>query len=620
MSIRESLLANEGGGDRGDNASFHDEYTDSTETRPTSEMVNIASKNADGHGYDDNGDSHHGGNGELDGSGQVKPMPKTLWTPIRTFGAIAALVCYVLMQFIRIETPTDDEFVKKFKKADFRRVNECFAILLPMVFMWLFNVFPPNVTALFPLVFMPILAIQDSTSVAKIYLNNVSLLFIGLFMVATAMEVCNLHRRFALATLNAVAKTPATFMLSFMLPPFFLSFVSSNAGATALMLPIAVASMEATIRNAEENGDLEEVKNLKWFEKGLYMSIAYSATIGGVTTIIATPPNAIVVTEVEKERYPEITFAQWMGAFLGLGIVLQVCNFLIMFATYGRNVKRIDRTFIAREYSKLGPMNRDEKVVGLTFFVLVVWMVIESFTTKQVFGSCKLVNRTDHNVEAHHECIEEGGEWKGTFKNGSICILCGMFLFLVPSVIDKRRSLLTWKQASAGIPWGLLMLLGSGNALSQAFQETQTTVYIATYLEPLGKLDLLPITLIVSTIVAFLTELASNTATTSILLPIFIQFANNNNRHPLCVGLTCALSASMAFMLPIATPTNAVALGSGRLAFTDFIRVGWKMNFLGVLCVSAFVCTLGDQFFGLTNPEEAWKKNWACKSTNTTCP
>jgi solute carrier family 13 (sodium-dependent dicarboxylate transporter), member 2/3/5 len=138
----------------------------------------------------------------------------------------------------------------------------------------------------------------------------------------------------------------------------------------------------------------------------------------------------------------------------------------------------------------------------------------------------------------------------------------------------------------------------------------------------LGSWGLMPLALVTATMVAFLTELASNTATTRILMPIFIQFANDNNRHPLLVGLPCALAASMAFMLPIATPTNAVALGSGKIEFTDFIRAGWKMNFIGIALVTLFVCTTGNWMFGLDDPAEGFKKDWLCNrpGSNMTCP
>ena len=413
---------------------------------------------------------------------------------------------------------------------------------------------------------------------------------------------------------------PKTFMISFMIPPFVLSMFSSNAGSCALMMPVALASMQATIKNAKSRGDHEQVKALEWFEKGLYMSIAYSATIGGVATIIATPPNAIVVAKAEENDYPDVTFGQWMGAFMLLALFLEVACFFVMYGTYGRGVKAIDRSFIELEYNKLGRMNRDEKIVGATFFVLVLWLIFESFTTKQLFGICKIDGNAHHNVETHGHCREKGGKWSGTFQNGSITILLGLFLFLIPSVKDPRRNLLSWKNASAGIPWGLLMLLGSGNALSLAFDKTSTTVYLATFLEPLGQASLFWLVTIVVTLVAFITELASNTATTNILLPIFLKFSNVNNRHPLLLAIPCALAASMAFMLPIATPTNAVALGTNKIPFTGFIRAGWKMNVTGIILTIFFVCTLGNWVFEFENVPEGYRTKWACKESNATCP
>lgn len=411
-------------------------------------------------------------------------------------------------------------------------------------------------------------------------------------------------------------------MLSFMLPPFFLSMFSSNTGSTALMLPIAMASMEATIRNAESNGDTDEVKALHWFEKGLYMSIAYSSTIGGTATIIATPPNAIVVATAENAGYPEVTFAQWMGSFMGLAICLEAACFAVMFFTYGRQVRTIDRKFIETEYAKLGPMNRDEVVVLLVFTVLVLWMILESFTTKEMFGQCTRNGTVEDHISGKSACLAADGKFKSTFGNGSIAIVMGLVLFFIPSVIDRRRNLLTWKQASAGVPWGLMLLLGSGNALSLLFDKTKTTTYLATFLEPLAEYSLFALTLIVTTVVALITELASNTATTNILLPIFLEFANLNNRHPLILAIPTALAASMAFMLPIATPPNAVVLGTGKVAFTGFVRAGWKMNLIGIALTTLFVCTVGNWMFGFDDTPKGYQKDWACRKPNATmaCP
>lgn len=545
-----------------------------------------------------------------------------MWPPTRVLGFSLALVSMVLLLFfVEISTPKEKEFVERHPGVSFDRVNVCLALLVPMIFLWLFNVVNPNLTAMLPIALLGLYGIADTSKTASLYFNNISMLFVGVFMVATAMEASNVHRRFALHIVSRIGKTPATFMLSFMLPPFFLSFFSSNTGMTALMLPIAMSSMTNLIENAD--GDEEEIKALKNFEKGLYMAIAYSATIGGTATIVASPPNAIVVNKAEEMGLPDVTFMQWMGSFLPMAIVLEICCFGVMYMTYGRQVTRISTAYVEKEKKKMGKINRDEKVIAALFLFLISWMILEEWTSKKWFGTCTINKKIDYSVRNKDACDAiPSAIWSGTFKNGAIALVCGTFLFFIPSVIDRKRNLLNWKLAESGIPWGIIMLMGSGNALSYAFKDTNTTKWIAEFLRPLGDLPFFWLVLIVVTLVAFLTEITSNTATTNILLPIFIEFADQNNRHPLSLAIPCAQASSMAFMLPIATPPNAVVLGTGKVAFLGFVKAGWKLNFIGIACVTIFTCTMCDFVFGLSSPSEQYQVNWACRQPNATmaCP
>ena len=228
----------------------------------------------------------------------------------------------------------------------------------------------------------------------------------------------------------------------------------------------------------------------------------------------------------------------------------------------------------------------------------------------------------DFDILDKYECQAVKGAWKGTFGTGAISLVCATVLFLVPSIKDPSRNLITWKLAESGIPWGIIMLMGGGNALSKAFKDTNTTTWIAGFLAPLATLHPTVLILIVTTIVAFLTEITSNTATTSILLPILLSFGDDNNFHPLLLALPTALAASMAFMLPIATPPNAVVLATGKVPFLGFAKAGWKMNVAGILLTTFFVCTTGTAVYSLLDAPEEFRVKWACKQPNATmaCP
>lgn len=538
---------------------------------------------------------------------------KNQWPITRIVGCALAIVSFIVLLCIEVEST---------EKNDFSQVNDCLAVLAPLVFLWLFSVFSPTVTALLPIPLYALLELDSSSNFAKTYLTDIGILFVGVFICCTAMEACNVHLRFALYVIDAIGKTPALIMVAFMIPPWFLSLFSSNAGVCAMILPVAMATMETSIRKAEEEDDKENVKGLKQFEKGLYMAIAYSATVGGVGTIIATPPNALVVENVENRYGVSMSFGDWILAFIPLSMVLQVACFCIMYFAYGRNVKTIDRSFVKSEYKKLGRPSFDEKVVSVVFFTMMLWMVLHEVTTKAWIGKCTIDEEVDASILNKYDCESKKGKWKTTFGTGAIAFTCSLVLFLIPSKKDPSRNLINWKMAESGVPWGIILLMGGGNAINKAFKSTDTTVWIANLMAPLAELNTVLLVFMITFIVAFLTEITSNTATTSILLPILLEFGDTFNFHPLLLGLPCALAASMAFMLPIATPTNAVVLGSGKVPFLGFVKAGWQMNIAGILLTTFFVCTTGAAVYSLYDAPAEFRVKWTCMQVNATikCP
>eukprot|EP00943_MAST-04B_sp_MAST-4B-sp1_P008804 g8804.t1 len=537
------------------------------------------------------------------------------WPTSRIVGVVLAVVMFTIFAFVEIETPEDSD-------VSFKKVNRCLSVLFAMIPLWLFSVFSPNLTAILPIPLFALYELGSSTAYAGKYLTDIGVLFIGVFIVCTAMEACNVHKRIALSIINAIGRSPATILLGFMIPPWFLSLFASNAGMCAMILPIAMATMESTIKDAEEKGDEEEVKGLKIYEKGLYIGIAYSATVGGVGTIIATPPNGVLLDQVLARYNESLSFGGWLAAFFPLSIVLEMCCFGIIYFTFGRSVKKVNRDFIDREYARLGKINRDEKVVCAVFVFMLFWMVLHEFTTKQWIGNCTVKGKLRDDILDKYACDTADGKWKTTLGTGAIGFICSTILFLVPSQVDRNRNLINWKMAESGIPWGIILLMGGGNALSKAFKDTKTTVWIANFLKPLAQVGQVWMVLLITTLVAILTEITSNTATTSILMPVLMAFADQNQFHPLLVATPTALAASMAFMLPIATPTNAVVLGSGKISFLGFVKPGWKMNITGILLVTVFVLTTGSLVYEFNNVPDAYRVNWPCMKPNATtaCP
>ena len=455
------------------------------------------------------------------------------------------------------------------------------AVALLMAAWWMTEIIPLAVTALIPVALYPLLGIMNGKAVSSVYFNHLIFLFIGGFLVALAMEKWNLHRRIALRILLWIGTTPALILLGFMLATAFLSMWISNTATTMMMVPILLS----IIAKMEE---FQSRKQLEGFEKALLLGIAYAASIGGVATLIGTPPNPILVRvlKIHFPQAPEISFAQWMIFALPLAIVLLILAYLYLYGAFLRHSKRIavSKQFIRDEYRALGPMHYEEKWV-LALFILLAFLWL------------------------FRRPIDLGGwhipGWSSLFKHpkwitdGNVAMLIGVLLFVIPARNKvKGPFLMDWKTAER-IPWGIILLFGGGFALAEGFKESGLSEWIGRHLTGLQHVHPLLILLIIVATITFLTELTSNTATVETFLPILAALAGAIRINPLFLMIPATIAGSFAFMLPVATPPNAIVFGTKRLRIADMMKAGFWLNIIGILVLTLFAYFYMTKVYGI---------------------
>ncbi len=557
---------------------------------------------------------------ELLASGATPDSAKSSFTLKRRLGLIVgSLIFTFMLLFFRI----DDE--------KFNQVPQMLACLLLMITFWVTELVNPSTTSMLPLVLFPILGISSGGEIAKAYMSDLSVLFIAAFTMAAALELVNLHRRIALNLVKLFGTKPVGLLFGFMLPAWGLSLFMSNSGTTALMLPLAQGVIDSTLATTKS---VEERKNIEQFGKGLMLGVAYSTTIGGTGTLVATPPNGVLMQLTLGTYGYQITFGNWVGAFGLMTFSLLLCCVGVIYFFFGRTIRtRLSSVIIDEEIKKLGNITRDEKVVAICFIVALFSVVLLAQIIDPYHGKCSacslaLVEQTYGNSTAlgsdakdfcatvtdAYACTAIAGHWSGFMGTGTYFLLATTPLYVIPSKVQRGKPLLPWKFAISKIPWSVILLIGGGLAVSKGFKVTHASSYIADFVRPLGALEPFYAVLLIIGIVSFLTEITSNTATTSILVPIMFKVADENKRHPLLYGFAVSMGACMAFMLPIATGPNAVLYATGKFkGFFGFAKPGFVMNTCGIVLSTIAVFTTANLIFGLTDTEHIdpkFKKFW----------
>jgi sodium-dependent dicarboxylate transporter 2/3/5 len=448
------------------------------------------------------------------------------------------------------------------------------AVAALMAILWITEAVPLAATALIPIVAFPLLGITDTGVIAKSYVNSIIFLFIGGFLIALSMERWNLHRRIALNIIHLIGRRADLLVLGFMAASAFLSMWISNTATAVMMLPIGLA----IITKMEDAFGKEKTHQLTL---ALMLGIAYACSIGGVATLVGTPPNLVFI-RIFHEMFPEaepISFGQW----LILGIPYSLCLLAITWFLLTRVLCRfdrgivLDRSVVRRELAELGPVSPEEKRV-LGVFVLTVSLWI--FRRDLDLGILTIPGWSDL--------------WTGFrgVDDGTIAIAMALLLFVLPASRGDRPRRILQADVFGRLPWGIILLFGGGFALASGFGISGLSQHLGELFRSFDGVPVFLQILLICLAMTFLTELTSNTATISMLLPILFSWAVSMEVHPLFFAIPATISASMAFMMPVATPPNAVVFGSQRIRIAEMARCGLLLNLVALSLTLLFAYLL----------------------------
>ncbi|MCP4313777.1 MAG: SLC13/DASS family transporter [Bacteroidetes bacterium] len=459
-------------------------------------------------------------------------------------------------------------------------VTATLAVAVLMAIWWISESIPLAVTALVPLVLFPALGVLDGKAVSEVYMNHIIFIFIGGFVMALAMEKWNLHRRIALKLLVLIGVSPGRILVGFMATSAFLSMWISNTATTMMMIPIVMS----IITSLEEG---LEKKAVTRYATGLFLAIAYSASIGGMSTLVGSPTN-LVCPKILTLLYPgspEISFTSWMAFALPISAVMLVMVWLVIHLIYRpkEKWKQLDRDHFKKAYRDLGKASREERIVFALFLTLALLWITRSGIT---FSSVTIPG------------------WARLFKapafinDGTVAMFISIILFMIPAGKEKKERIMEWKTAQR-IPWNIVLLFGGGFALALGFQSSGLAIWFGEQLLWTKGIHPLLILLAVVALMSFLTELTSNVASTQMLLPIFASLAVSSGNNPLLLMIPATLASSLAFMLPTATPPNAIIFGTNRIKISTMVRTGFLLNILGILVVVLVTWLLGKGVFDI---------------------
>ena len=452
------------------------------------------------------------------------------------------------------------------------------AMLVWMAIWWLTEAVDIRVTALLPIALFPVFGISSIREATAPYASHIIFLLLGGFLIATAIQRWGLDRRIALGILSRVGNSPARIVGGFMIATAFLSAFISNTATTAMMLPIGLSVISLVLFNGDRANDTHRGHE---FATCIMLSIAYAASIGGISTVIGTIPNSFVVSfvrdAIEAPYQQDISFFEWSK--IGVPVVLVLlptCWWLLTKVIY-----RVDRIQLSGSLAALrdkrlalGAMDYEEKTVVCVFaFTVLMWLGRTPLQNAELslFG----------NVFTPLAGLTDSG----------IAIFGAVLLFIIPARSHSDLYILQWEDLK-DIPWGILLLLGGGLSLAGAVKANGVAEFIGVQAMALSFLPVFLILLVVISAVVFLTELTSNTATTATLVPILAAIAPSLNVHPYLLVIPASIAASCAFMLPIATPPNAIVFGSGHITSQQMRKTGIWLNLICLAVITLLAATL----------------------------
>lgn len=428
---------------------------------------------------------------------------------------------------------------------------------------WMTEAVPIPVTSLLPIILFPLTGGLDLKTTTSSYGDGTIFLFMGGFMIALAMEKWDLHKRIALYIISVIGTNTDRIVLGFMVATGFLSMWISNTATAMMMVPIALAIIYQVSEALKNDTSIDTSKENFGFGKALMLGIAYSASLGGIATLIGTPPNTLLAGAIKKMYDIDLSFAQWMMFGVPIAwIFILITWFYLVKVAFPLKLKQLPggQEVIQSQKKELGPTSFEEKAVFVIFLLAALAWITRTFVLKHI----------NENID-----------------DTIIAITAAILLFIIPAK-NKKGALLDWETA-VKLPWGILLLFGGGLAIAAGFVKSGLSEWIGNQLTALQGVNLLIVIVAVTTLVIFLTEITSNTATASMMYPIMASLAAALGVHPYSLMIAAGVAASCAFMLPVATPPNAVVFGSGYLRIQEMAKAGFVLNIIGIILVSLFI-------------------------------
>ncbi|KKO78064.1 carboxylate transporter [Corynebacterium minutissimum] len=491
-------------------------------------------------------------------------------------GLILGLVLAALVWFLfpsnAVETVLQSPGAKEDTEYTQGALRAVAAVTILMGVWWMTEAIPLAATALLPLVIFPLAGVGTIKDVGAPYASSTIFLFMGGFLIALALQRWNLHRRMALFVVKVVGTSPKQLILGFMLATGFLSMWVSNTATAVVMLPIGISVLSLT---ADAVGGMA---NQKKFATALMLGIAYAASIGSLGTLIGTPPNTLLSGYMKETHGIVLGFGKWMMVGMPLAFIFLFIAWFMLITVFKPEMDKIPggRELIDSEIEKLGPWTGPQIMTGIIFLgAALAWVIIPLLVGKE-----------------------------SNYDDAIVGIAAGLLLFTIPADAKTGVRLLDWKTANE-MPWDVLLLFGGGLSLSSMFNKSGLSLWIGEMAKGLGGLPTILLIASVALLVLFLTEITSNTATAATFLPIMggvavgIGLTENGDINVLLLTIPVALAATCAFMLPVATPPNAIAYGSGYVKIGDMIKGGIGLNLIGCVLITITVYLLAVPVFGL---------------------
>ncbi len=440
------------------------------------------------------------------------------------------------------------------------------SVVLLMAIWWITEAIPLAATALLPAALFPALGVMKASEASAPYANHLIFLFLGGFLIAVTMERWNLHRRVALYTIRAVGTSPARIILGFMIASGFISMWISNTATTMMMVPIGLAVIGQAAGSLKAGGTSDAGLSPTKFRFGtaLMLGIAYASSIGGVGTLIGTPPNVFLAGFIETTFGVQISFAKWMVVGVPLAVVMVFLTWIYLTKiVFPMEIKEIPggRPFIDSEIERLGRMSGAEKKILFVFLLVAAAWIARGFVKAGFLGSV---------------------------SDSTIAIIGALLLFVLPDDFKNGEFLLDWKTAMK-IPWGVIILFGGGLSLANGFKVSGLDRWIGSQLMVFEGSHYILMISVVVLLTVFLTEVTSNTATSAMLIPITSSIAVAMAIHPYGLIIAVGISASYAFMLPVATPPNAIVFGSRQVTIPQMAKTGLALNILSWIVITLFI-------------------------------